>query len=307
MKIGIMGAGGLGGYFGAHLAQAGHDVAFIARGAQLSAMRENGLRVISELGDTYVTHPTVTDDPGIVGYVDYVIVAVKLWDTEEAVYAARPMIGQSTAILSLQNGVEKDGILARITGSDRVVGGVSYIAVKIARPGVIEQTGRVARAIVGELNGERTDRVTLLAQMLADAGIDTQVGDDIVRATWEKFVFLVGVAGITSLLRSDIGRIRENADARSLLGEAMLEAVRVGLAAGVSLDPEFAQAQLSYCDTLPARMRASMAVDLERGRRLELPWLNGAVVRLASEFHVEAPVNGVIARALSIYANGTNT
>jgi 2-dehydropantoate 2-reductase len=302
-----MGAGGLGGYFGAHLAQAGHDVAFIARGAHLSAMRENGLRVISELGDTYLSHPVATDDPRSVGCVDYVIVAVKLWDTKEAVYAATPMIGQGTAIVSLQNGVEKDEILARIAGSDRVIGGVSYIAVKIARPGVIEHTGRVARAIVGELNGARTDRVTSLAQMLAEAGIDVKVGDDIVRATWEKFVFLVGVAGITSLLRSDIGRVRENADARSLLGETMFEAVRVGLAAGVGLDPEFAQAQLSYCDTLPARMRASMAVDLERGRRLELPWLNGAVVRLANEFHVDAPVNGVIARALSIYANGTNT
>jgi 2-dehydropantoate 2-reductase len=307
MKVAIMGAGGLGGYFGAYLAQAGHDVAFIARGAHLSAMRQNGLRVISELGDTYLTDPVATDDPGIVGYVDYVILAVKLWDTETALEAATPMIGQSTAVVSLQNGVEKDEILGRIVGPDRVIGGVSYLAVKIARPGVIEQTGRVARAIVGELNGARTERLSSLAQMLASAGIDTAVSDDIVRATWEKFVFLVGVAGITSLLRTDIGRVRENADARSLLGDTMLEAVRVGLALGVNLPPEFAQAQLRYCDTLPAGMRASMAVDLQRGRRLELPWLNGAIVRLAGEHHVDAPVNGVIARALSIYANGTNT
>jgi 2-dehydropantoate 2-reductase len=302
-----MGAGGLGGYIGARLAQAGHGVAFIARGAHLSAIRENGLRVISELGDAHLAHVTATSDPATVGYVDCIIVAVKLWDTEAAVDRARPMIGQSTTIVSFQNGIEKDEVLARMVGSEHVIGGVSYMAVKIARPGVIEQTGRMARAILGELNGARTHRVTSLAQMLTNAGIDTQVNDDIIRATWEKFVFLVGVAGTTSLLRSDIGQIRENADARSLLGETMLEAVAVGLAAGVNLDPEFAQAQLDYCDTLPARMRASMAVDLEHARRLELPWLNGAVVRLAAELGVDAPVNGVIARALSIYTNGTNT
>ena len=302
-----MGAGGLGGYMGARLAQAGHDVAFIARGAHLSAIRENGLRVISELGDAHLAHVTATSDPTTVGYVDCIIVAVKLWDTEAAVDGARPMIGQGTTIVSFQNGIEKDEMLARIIGSEHVIGGVSYMAVKIARPGVIEQTGRVARAIVGELNGTHTARVTSLARILAHAGIDSQVNDDIIRATWEKFVFLVGVAGTTSLLRSDIGQIRENADARSLLRETMLEAVTVGLAAGVNLDTEFAQAQLDYCDTLPARMRASMAVDLERARRLELPWLNGAVVRLAAELGVDAPVNGVIARALSIYTNGTNT
>ena len=201
-----MGAGGLGGYFGARLAQAGHDVAFIARGAHLSAMRETGLHVISELGDAKLPHVVATDDPAAVGYVDWVIVAVKLWDTEAAADAAKPMIGQKTTIVSFQNGVEKDEILARIFGSDHVVGGVSYMAVKIAKPGVIEQTGSVARAIVGELSGARTDRVTTLAQMLTNARIDTQVSDDIVRATWEKFVFLVGVAGTTSLLRSEIGR-----------------------------------------------------------------------------------------------------
>jgi 2-dehydropantoate 2-reductase len=307
MRIGIMGAGALGGYFGIRLAQAGHDVAFITRGVHLSAMRENGLRVISELGDAHLPHVVATDDPGAVGYVDWVIFAVKLWDTEAAADAAKPMIGHRTAIVSFQNGVEKDEILARIFGSNHVIGGVSYMAVKIAKPGVIEQTGSVARAIVGEVGGARTDRVTAFAQMLTNARIETQVSDAVVRATWEKFVFLVGVAGTTSLLRSEIGPIRESADARSLLGETMLEAVRVGLAAGIDLDPEFAEAQLRFCDTLPAKMRASMAVDLERGRRLELPWLNGAVVRLAQELRVGAPVNGVIARGLSIYASGTDT
>jgi 2-dehydropantoate 2-reductase len=302
-----MGAGALGGYFGTRLAQAGHDVAFIARGAHLSAMRETGLHVISELGDAKLPHVVATDDPAAVGYVDCVIVAVKLWDTEAAAHAAKPMIGHRTMIVSFQNGVEKDEILARIFGSDRVIGGVSYMAVTITKPGVIEQTGSVARAIVGELGGARTDRVIAFAQVLTDARIDTQVSDAIVRATWEKFVFLVGVAGTTSLLRSELGPIRENADARSLLREAMLEAVKVGLAAGVDLDPEFAEDRLRFCDTLPARMRASMAVDLERGQRLELPWLNGAVVRLARELRVGAPVNGVIARALSIYSNGTGT
>jgi 2-dehydropantoate 2-reductase len=307
MKIAVVGAGGLGGYFGARLAQAGHNVIFIARGAHLAAMRENGLRVISELGAAHLAPVVASDDPRVVGHVDYVIVAVKLWDTQAAAEAARPMLGPGSTIFSLQNGVEKDDVLARTVGSGHVIGGVSYIAAKITQPGIIEHTGRVARAIVGELDGTMTDRVISIAQILTDSGIETQVSNVIRRATWEKFVFLVGIAGMTSLLRCAIGPIRENLEARSLLGETMQEVVNVGASVGVGLDPVFAQEQLRFCDTLPEQMRASMAVDLERGRRLELPWLNGVVVRLGREHHVDTPVNSVITRALSIYSSGTRT
>src|SRR5271165_4531547 len=289
MKFAIMGAGGLGAYFGARLALAGHDVAFIARGAHLSAMREHGLRVLSELGDVHLDPVVATDDPKTIGPVDGVIFAVKLWDTEAGAEAARPLIGPQTAIVSFQNGVEKDEVLARVVGREHVLGGVAYIATKVSEPGVVEHTGRLVRAMLGELDGSRTERVVSFARVLADSGIDTEVSNDVRKATWEKFVFLTGVAGVTSLVRSDIGPIRENAESRALLEETMREVVEVGRAAGVNLDANFAEAQLRFCDTLPAQMRASMAVDLERGRRLELPWLNGAVTRLGRDLHVETP------------------
>lgn len=304
MKFAMLGAGGLGGYFGARLVQAGHDVAFIARGAHLAAMRANGLRIVSENGDAHIAPVVATDDPKTVGPVDCVIVAVKLWDLEAAAESAKPLIGARTAVVSFQNGVEKDDVLARIVGPEHVVGGVGYIAAKIAEPGVIEQTGRIARAILGELDGTESKRVGAVVQALASAGIDAQASTAIKKVTWEKFVFIVGLSGLTSLVRAPIGPIRENAQARSLLGDAMHEAVNLGIAAGIDLDPGLADAQLRFCDTTPPQMRGSMAVDLERGRRLELPWLSGAVARLGPQFDVDTPVNDVITRALAIYADG---
>jgi 2-dehydropantoate 2-reductase len=232
MKFAMLGAGGLGGYFGARLAQAGHDVAFIARGAHLAAMRAGGLRIVSENGDAHIAPVVATDDPKTLGPVDCVIVAVKLWDLEAAAASAKPLIGARTAVVSFQNGIEKDDVLARIVGAEHVVGGVGYIAAKIAEPGVIEQTGRVARAVIGELDGTETERVTAIVQALTAAGIDTQASNAIKKATWEKFVFIVGLSGLTSLVRAPIGPIRENAEARSLLADAMHEVVNLGIAIG---------------------------------------------------------------------------
>lgn len=299
-----MGAGGLGAYYGARLQQAGHAVTFIARGAHLAAMRERGLRVISPAGDALLPAVAATDDPKTIGHVDHIVFSVKLWDSDAVAQAMLPMIGPATTIVSFQNGVEKDETLVRVGGTGHVIGGVSYISVKIAEPGVIEHTGALARVILGELDNAKTERVAALATAYAGAQVGTSVSDDISRATWEKFVYLAALSGMTSLLRSTIGPIRENAEARSLFRDAMLEAVNVGRAAGVALDPAFAEVQLQFSDTLPPQMRASMAVDLERGRRLELPWLSGAVDRLGRSLSVATPVSGVIARALALYQNG---
>ena len=267
-------------------------------------MRAGGLRIVSENGDAHIAPVVATDDPKTLGPVDCVIVAVKLWDLEAAAASAKPLIGARTAVVSFQNGIEKDDLLARIVGAEHVVGGVGYIAAKIAEPGVIEQTGRVARAVIGELDGTETERVSAIVQALTAAGIDTQASNAIKKATWEKFVFIVGLSGLTSLVRAPIGPIRENAEARSLLADAMHEVVSLGIASGIDLDPGLADAQVRFCDTVPAQTRASMAVDLERGRRLELPWLSGAVARLGPQFDVDTPVNDIITRALAIYANG---
>ena len=267
-------------------------------------MRAGGLRIVSENGDAHIAPVVATDDPKTLGPVDCVIVAVKLWDLEAAAASAKPLIGARTAVVSFQNGIEKDDLLARIVGAEHVVGGVGYIAAKIAEPGVIEQTGRVARAVIGELDGTETERVSAIVQALTAAGIGTQASNAIKKATWEKFVFIVGLSGLTSLVRAPIGPIRENAEARSLLADAMHEVVSLGIASGIDLDPGLADAQVRFCDTIPAQTRASMAVDLERGRRLELPWLSGAVARLGPQFDVDTPVNDIITRALAIYANG---
>jgi 2-dehydropantoate 2-reductase len=301
-----MGAGGLGAYYGARLAQAGNDVVFIARGAHLAAMREKGLRVISKAGDVHLARVLATDDPATVGQADCAIVAVKLWDLEAAAEAAKPFIGSRTTVVSFQNGVEKDALVARIVGADRVVGGISYVSVKIAEPGVIEHTGDIARIVLGELDRTRSDRVDTLAAHFAEAGVDTSVSDDIGRTTWEKFVYLAALSGLTSLLRSPIGPIRQNAEARSLLRDALLEGCEVARAAGIALDPGFADAHMRFCDALPEQMRASMAVDLERGRPLELMWLSGAVERFGREYGVATPVSSVIVRALALYANGSS-
>ena len=267
-------------------------------------MRAGGLRIVSENGDAHIAPVVATDEPKTLGPVDCVIVAVKLWDLEAAAASAKPLIGARTAVVSFQNGIEKDDLLARIVGAEHVVGGVGYIAAKIAAPGVIEQTGRVARAVIGELDGTETERVSAIVQALTAAGIGTQASNAIKKATWEKFVFIVGLSGLTSLVRAPIGPIRENAEARSLLADAMHEVVSLGIASGIDLDPGLADAQVRFCDTVPAQTRASMAVDLERGRRLELPWLSGAVARLGPQFDVDTPVNDVITRALAIYASG---
>src|SRR5689334_23726405 len=189
MRIAVMGTGGVGGYFGARLAEAGHEVAFVARGAQLAALREMGLRVEGNAGSLRIAKPVATDDPGTIGPVDIVLFAVKLWDTETAAAAIRPLIGPGTGVLSLQNGVEKDEVLRQALGAEHVMGGVCYIAATIAEPGVIRTTGRMQRIVAGEFGRESSPRLEALVAAAKAAGIDAEPSRDIERAIWEKFVF----------------------------------------------------------------------------------------------------------------------
>lgn len=299
-----MGTGGLGGYFGARLAQAGCEVSFIARGAHLEAIRRAGLRVYSALGDMHLDPAQATDDPAQVGRVDAVIFAVKLWDTERAAAQLAPFLGTQTMVISFQNGVEKDEVLAGIIGREHVVGGVAYISAAIESPGVIRHTGTMQRLLFGELDGTRTPRVEAFAAACAAAGILHEISADIRRATWEKFVFLVGLSAATSLMRAPIGAIRADERSRGLLLQIMREVVDVGRASGVTIDPAFADERLAFCDTLPAEMVASMSVDLQRGNRLELPWLSGAVVRLGQRAGVATPANAFVTDALALYVEG---
>lgn len=299
----MMGSGGVGGYFGGRLAASGCDVTFIARGRHLEAIREHGLHIDSrDMGDATIKPAVATDDPATVGEVDYVIVGVKLWDTAAAGEAILPMLGPETTVLSLQNGVECDGVLAPIVGERRLIGGVAFIASSVGAPGVIKHIGTMQRVVIGEPSGGSSARVEALHGAMADAGITAEISDDIQRTIWEKFVFLVGLSATTTLTRATLGPIREDPDGRAFLLEAMRETVAVGRAKGVALPADYADDRLAFADGLPVDMTSSMHHDLENGNPLEVSWLSGAVARFGEALGVPTPVNHTVYAALKAHA-----
>ncbi len=304
MHITIMGTGGVGGYFGARLAQSGCEVAFVARGAQLAALRERGLRVESARGDLHLREVRATDRPAEIGRTDLVIVGVKLWDTAAAADAIKPIVGPQTAVVSFQNGVAKDDILRQALGDASVIGGACYIAATIAEPGLIRHTGTMQKLAFGEYDGRTSERVARFRDACAAAGIDHEVSADIRRTLWEKFVLLVGVSGTTTTMRVPIGPIRADPSARAFLHDVMKEVVAVARAEGIGLAEGFADDRLAFVDGLPATMTSSMHNDLERGSRLEVPWLSGDVVPRGERLGVPVPCNRAIAAILSVHAGG---
>ena len=299
-----MGAGALGGYFGARLAAAGNDVAFVARGAHLSAIRRDGLRVTSALGDLHMRDVAATDDPRRLDPADLVLIAVKLWDLPAAAEAVQKLLRPGTAVVAFQNGVSKDELLVRVLGRPAVIGGVAQIGVVIERPGVIAHTGTMAKLIFGELDNTRSARVAALLAACTAAGIDAEIPADIRLATWEKFVFLVGMSGATASMRSRLGPIRANPQTRAFLRDLMQEAVAVGQAMGVTLPDDHVQQRMAMIDRLPAEMTASMQGDLARGNRLELPWLGGAVVEMGRQHGIATPLNRAVCDILALYVDG---
>ncbi|UCH53258.1 MAG: 2-dehydropantoate 2-reductase [Pseudomonadota bacterium] len=304
MKILIFGSGGVGGYFGGRLAASGEDVTFLARGEHLQALRQDGLYIQSALGDLHLRSVQATDDPASVGPVDLILVGVKLWDTEAAAKAIAPIVGPNTAVVSFQNGVDAVDVFTRALGRERVMGGIAHIAAVIERSGVIRHNGTMQRLTFGELDGSKSARTTALLAACRRAGIDVVISQDIQRVIWEKFVFIVGLSAMTTLTRLPIGAVRTDPDTRAMLLDVMQEAAAVGRAKGVNLPPEAADGQLNFMDGLPYDMIASMLGDLNRGRRLELPWLSGAVTRLGEPLGVATPVNKFVYAALKLHADG---
>lgn len=303
MKIAIMGSGGLGGYFGARLAQGGADVRFIARGKHLEAMRSSGLRIEGP-EPVHVPRVQVTDNPAEIGVADVVMLCVKLWDTETAIEQIRPMVGPDTAIVSFQNGVLKDQYLRAAFDQRQLMGGVGYVATTIEAPGVIRQTGPMQRLLFGEFDGSRSARgEALLAACLA-GGINAEFSPDIVREIWQKFVFLGGLSGTTTTIRKPIGPIRSNPQTRAFLHDVMHEVVLVGRAHGVALPEDYAQVRLQLADDVSPDMTSSMHHDLQRGNRLEVRWLAGGVVELGRARGVPTPLNRAIADILALHAEG---
>lgn len=304
MKIACVGVGGIGGFLAVRLAAAGEEVVAIARGAHLDAIRRDGLRLKAPGGDTVAGNIRATDDPSSAGPADVVVIGVKMWDLESATRAALPLVGPATTIVGFQNGVEKEAIIGRVAGEARVIGGACYISTEIERPGVILQKGTLERFILGELSGPPSPRVCAFEAACANAGIKIETSDEMSRVIWEKFVFISSSAAMTALIRLPVGAIRTNPQSRELLLDALREAVDVARAKGVALSPNFAQETLTFIDAQPSSTRASMAVDLERGNRLEVEWLSGAIVRMGRELGVPVPVHRVVADALAPFANG---
>jgi 2-dehydropantoate 2-reductase len=304
MRITVMGTGGVGGYFGARLAHAGHEVTFVARGQQLAALRERGLRVKSPRGDLHLPKVRATDTPAGIGGADIVLFGVKLWDTVSAAEALKPLIGAETAVVSFQNSVVKDDILRQVLGAEHVIGGVCYIAATIAEPGVIHHTGALQKLVFGEYDGTVSPRVARFRDACVEAGIDVELSERIQQSIWEKFVFLVGLSGTTSLARVPIGAIRGNAHSRAFLHDVIDEVVRVARAEGVPIAADYAKDRMAFADQLPATMTSSMHNDLERGNRLEVAWLSGDVVARGARLGVATPCNRAIFDILSLHSEG---
>ena len=304
MKIAVMGSGGVGGYFGARLAVGGSDVTFVARGPHLAAMLEHGLTIEGGPDEIHLRGVKAVEDPAAAGVVDLVLFAVKLWDTDAAIEGIRPIVGPDTVVLSIQNGVLKDDILARAFGRTRVMGGVCYIATTIARPGVIGQTGALQRLVFGELGGEATPRAARFLEACLRGGIKAELSRNIRRDTWEKFVFLTALSGATTTMRATIGQIRANAQTRAFLLDMMREVVAVARAHGIDLPADYAEAQLKLADGLAPDMTSSMYRDLEHGNRLEVRWLSGGVVELGAAAGIATPLNRAIADILALHAGG---
>ncbi len=304
MRIAVIGAGGVGGYFGAKLATAGHDVAFVARGAHLAAMRSDGLRVESADGDIIVPRVAATDDPASLAPVDIVMFCVKLWDVERSAAQIAPLVARGGVVIPFQNGVDSTEMLTRILGASRVAGGVAYIAASIRAPGVIAHVGSMARLRIGALDDAPADRARAFVDGCRAAHIDAELAQDIRRAVWEKFVFLAALSGVTCLARQPVGGVRGDPELRATFEAAMRETVAVASAHGVALPSDFVAGQLRVFDGLPAEMRSSMLNDLAAGRRLEAQWLCGRVAELAAQKGIAAPVNATIYAGLKPYLNG---
>jgi 2-dehydropantoate 2-reductase len=305
MRMAVVGAGGVGGGFGAALAKAGADVTFIARGKHLAAMKKDGLKVQGGRGETHLVPTKATDNPAEVGPVDIVLFCVKLWDVESAGERIKPLIGRGTAVIPLQNGIDAHERLLPIVGREALMCGVAQISASITAPGVITQVGTFMRMIFGELDGKRSKRGDDLLALCQKAGFDVTLSEAILTELWMKFILLATNASITAATRQPLGKLRDDPDIRPLMIAAFRETFEVGRAKGIALPDDAIDRILDFVGHAPPAMKASMALDLERGNRLELPWLGGKVVALGRELGVPTPIHTMFYALLKPYIMGT--
>ena len=304
MRIAIVGSGGVGGYFGGRLAAAGADVAFLARGQHLQALRASGLRLESPKGNLHLPRINATDDPAAIGHADVVFFTVKLYDNESATRLLPPLLGSATVVIPFQNGVDSVDLLTHAIGRPHVAGGTAYLAAVIAEPGVIRHTA-MDHLVFGELDGTRTPRLERLLEACRRAGFQATLSDHIEIDIWSKFVRLSTFSGVTAVTRSPVGPLRDDPDLFAMCQAAGMETMAVAHAKGIPLTRQVFDQMITMVQELPPNAKSSMLEDLERGRPLELPWLSGAVVRIGAEVGVETPIHRFIATVLKPHVNGT--
>ncbi|CDX21859.1 2-dehydropantoate 2-reductase [Mesorhizobium sp. ORS 3324] len=302
MRIAMMGAGGIGGYVGARLAEAGGDVSFVARGAHLAAMRQGGLKIQSVIGDVFLPAVSASAATADIGPVDLVIFVVKLYDSEEAAASLGPLIAGNTRIVTLQNGIDSIEILSRHVPGDKVIGGATYLSGFIGRPGEIVHAGGLPHIFVG---GHR-DPVIREFQTLCDrsVGLELKPVADIDGVLWEKFVTLAAFSGATSLMRSGIGPILDDPEARIFVKQLRDEGMAVAAAAGHPMAEGFERRVMERWNACPPHVKSSMANDLERGKPIEVAWLSGRMHELGMKFGIATPSHTAVFRALHLHAAG---
>lgn len=303
MKIAIFGSGGVGGYFGGRLAAAGEDVTFLARGAHLAALQQDGLHIDSPNGALHLPKVQATDRPEAIGPVDVVLFTVKLYDVDAAAATLKPLVGPNTVVITLQNGVDAVDMVAKHVGADHVAGGVAYIVIVIDKPGHLRHTA-AQQLVFGEPDGTRSPRLVAFEEACVRAGFQAKASTTIESDLWVKFVRLSTWSGMTSITRSPMGVVREDPALYKIMLAAIDETIAVGRARGVAFPATVLEDTLALVQSLPYGSKSSMLEDLERGRRLELPFLSGAVVRLGREAGVPTPTHEFITAVLTPLVNG---
>jgi 2-dehydropantoate 2-reductase len=293
MKIGVVGAGGVGGYYGGRLALAGAEVGVVARGKHLTAIQEHGLRIRAHDGK-FTVRVVASKDPAEIGPCDAVLFCVKSYDTEEAAGLLPPLLKRTTSVLSLQNGIDNEEKISARIGPGHILGGVSFILTHIAEPGVVEQTGSVQRIVFGELDGSRSERAQELLAEFERANVDAELSDDVRAVLWDKYAYLCALAGLTAVTRLPIDQLLLVPETRELFRRMMSEVVEVARAEGVDLRDDLVDQKTIFTEELAPGSFSSLHHDLTSGRRLELDALHGELLRRAARHGVSAPVSETI-------------
>lgn len=294
MKVVVMGAGGVGGYFGGLLAKAGHDVTFIARGSHLGAIQSDGLKIISDLSGNFTVYSDATDDPRTLGFVDLIIFTVKTYHNAAAIPLISPLVGPNTVVLTLQNGVDSSKQLADVLGYEHVLTGVAYVQSIIENPGVISQIASFGRIVFGEMIDKPFERTRKIHDEFTRAGWNVELTNFAAAAIWRKFIPQCAIGSIDALSQTTVGEIRTTPETRGILASMMRENIDIARAKEIGLEEDILEKSMAALDAFPADGRTSLAKDYREGKQIEIEALPGATVRMGLEANVPTPITEMI-------------